>query len=237
MTDQVSATIQKRIDDNWQAVCDQVDAACCSAGRSREDVTIVGVTKYVDAAMTQALVRAGCHDLGENRPQVLWQKAEALADPSIRWHLIGHLQRNKSRRTVPLLHRLHSVDSLRLAQTVSENSAELGQSTSCLLEINVSGDQQKHGFDPTQIDQILPALIALPALKIVGLMGMASFDRPDHDPAVDFAALAALRDRLTATTGLPLPELSMGMSGDFEAAIAHGSTCVRIGSRLFEGVR
>ncbi|QDS90481.1 Pyridoxal phosphate homeostasis protein [Rosistilla ulvae] len=237
MTDQVSDSVQARVDANWRSVCDQVANACRAAGRSPDEVTIVGVTKYVDVPLTQALLRAGCRDLGENRPQVLWQKAEAMADRSIRWHLIGHLQRNKSRRTLPLVYRLHSIDTLRLAQTVAQQSGEAGQTTSCLLEVNVSGDEQKHGFRPAEIEKIIADLIALPNLKILGLMGMASFDQPNHDPAIDFASLRALRDRLTVTTGLPLPELSMGMSGDFQAAIAEGSTCVRIGSRLFEGVR
>lgn len=237
VSEQVSAAVQSRVDENWQQVCSDVADACRAAGRDPKSVTIVGVTKYVDSSLTRALVQAGCYDLGENRPQVLWQKAADLADLSIRWHMIGHLQRNKARRTVPLAYRLHSIDTVRLAKEIDQIAADLGQTASGLLEVNVSGDQQKHGFDPQQVEQIVAEVIGLPHLRILGLMGMASFEQPDHDPAIDFAALSSIRDRLTATTGLPLPELSMGMSGDFAAAIAQGATCVRIGSRLFEGVR
>ncbi|MEZ6092283.1 MAG: YggS family pyridoxal phosphate-dependent enzyme [Pirellulaceae bacterium] len=237
MTTIVTPEVQKRIADNWLEVRADIDRACRAAGRDASDVTIVGVTKYVDASLTKALVDAGCTDLGENRPQVLWRKAEDLDDVSIRWHLIGSLQRNKAKRTVPILHRLHSLDSLRLAQTVAEITAMQGSVLPCMLEVNISGDADKHGFDPKILEAELFEIQQLAGLRIDGLMCMASLEHPGNEAAIDFQALRKLRDNLAAKSGLPLTELSMGMSGDFEAAIAEGSTIVRIGSRLFEGVR
>ena len=237
MLTQVSSEVQRRVADNWQHVQDDVAEACRAANRDASEVTIVGVSKYVDASLTKALVDAGCLDLGENRPQLLWEKGDALAAEPIRWHLIGNLQRNKAKRTVPFLHRLHSLDSLRLARTVSDVATAHQIELPCLLEVNVSGDADKHGFVPTAMEKEIAEIQTLPGLRIDGLMCMASLGHVGNEAAIDFEALRGLRDDLAAKTGLPLNALSMGMSGDFEAAIAQGSTIVRIGSRLFEGVR
>jgi len=228
-----------RIRANVAAVRERIAAAAVAAGRSTLDVTLVAVTKYVDAATTQLLVDAGCHDLGEARPQKLWEKAAALAGREIRWHLIGHLQRNKIRRTLPLVHLFHAGDSLRLLTEVDEEAASLSPAkTQVLLEVNVSGDAAKHGFSPSDLPNLFDDLSKLAHLDIRGLMTMTGLDADAAAERRQFAELRTLRDALrSAWSGrFALDELSMGMSGDFEAAIAEGATMVRVGSALFEGI-
>jgi len=223
---------------NWRAACDDVRAATTAAGRDPEEVRIVGVTKYVDAATTAAVLDAGCGDLGEARPQQLVEKSLALADyaPHPRWHLIGSLQRNKVRRTVETADVIHSIDSLKLLHFVDSIAGELKRSPDVLLEVNISGDESKHGFTPDDLLSHSDAFQQVARIRIVGLMGMAGLDADPDLAQRQFASLRELRDRLATGSGLHLPELSMGMSDDFSQAIAEGATIVRIGSKLFEGL-
>lgn len=234
----INGRAAERIARNLAEVRERIAAAAAASGRNVDDVSLVAVTKYVDAATTRLLVEAGCRDLGESRPQSLWDKAAALANCDVRWHMIGHLQRNKVRRTLPLVHLLHSGDSLRLLSEIDAEAAALAAPLSVLLEVNISGDSSKHGFAPTEMEPLLAHLQSLRRLDIRGLMAMAGLEGDAAQARRDFAALRELRDRLrTAWHGrFALDELSMGMSGDFEAAIAEGATIVRIGSALFEGV-
>ena len=227
-----------RIVANLADVQGRIAAAATQAGRRPEAVRLVAVTKYVDADMTRMLVDAGCRDLGEARPQQLWDKAAALADLGIRWHLIGHLQRNKVRRTLPLVHLLHSGDSLRLLEEVDAERASQPAPLPVLLEVNVSGDAAKHGFAPDDVAPLAEALTKLTHLDVRGLMCMAGLEGNAADARREFAALRDLRDRLRREWSgrYTLDELSMGMSGDFEAAVAEGSTLVRVGSALFAGL-
>jgi pyridoxal phosphate enzyme (YggS family) len=223
---------------NLAAVQARIAAAARRAGRSASDVTLVGVTKYVDVATACALFDAGCLDLGESRPQELWEKAAACNRPGVRWHLIGHLQRNKVRRTLPLVTMLHSVDSLRLLAEVERESAALHQRTRVLLEVNISGDATKHGFRPEETGEAMRAAARCDHLELRGLMAMASREGDVSAARDDFRRLRELRDRLRADAGptMLLDELSMGMSGDFEVAVEEGATIVRVGSLLFEGI-
>lgn len=233
----IAETILLRIQDNWQRVVEEVRSAAHAAGRRDEEVTIVGVTKYVDLETTAALVAAGCTDLGESRPQLLCDKAAGLAaSSSVRWHLIGPLQRNKVRRTLQTATVIHSIDNLKLLRYLDVIAGELNAAPQILIEVNISGDASKHGFTPDDLLRDATALCAVRHARPVGLMGMAGLDSDGDQTHREFAALRQLRDRLTQQTGLTLPELSMGMSGDFEAAIAEGATMVRIGSRLFAGL-
>jgi pyridoxal phosphate enzyme (YggS family) len=191
--------------------------------------------------VARALVAAGCRDLAESRPQELWAKAAALGDLAVppRWHLVGHLQRNKVRRTLPLLTLLHSLDSRRLLEALAAEAAAAGRTCAALVEVNLTDDPQRTGATPAEAEALVAAAAGLPAVHVRGLMGMAR--APDGDPAAarhDFARLRELRDRLAATVpgGAGLRELSMGMSGDFEAAILEGATIVRIGSAFVAGL-
>jgi pyridoxal phosphate enzyme (YggS family) len=228
-----------RIAENLHQVQARIAAAAARSGRQSSAIRLVGVTKYVGAEETQALVAAGCLDLGESRPQELWRKATELSDQPVRWHMIGHLQRNKLARTLPLVSLIHSGDSLRLLEAIHADIISRSAAPSpVLLEVNVSGDAAKHGFAPTELEPLGEALAALSGVEPRGLMCMAGREASVDETRREFARLRALRDRLQTAWGerCRLDELSMGMSGDYEAAIEEGATLVRIGSALFEGL-
>jgi PLP dependent protein len=227
----------QRIAENLADVRQRIAAAAGASGRPADAVRLIAVTKYVSDEAARALVEAGCRDLGESRPQELWRKSTALSDLEIRWHMIGHLQRNKIGRTLPLAWMIHSLDSLRLAEALDAAARDAGLRSRALLEVNVSGDASKHGFGPDELLSQWESVAQLPNVEILGLMGMASREGDLPQARRDFANLRQLRDRLRAASNgsLELDELSMGMSGDFEAAIAEGGTMVRIGSALVEG--
>jgi pyridoxal phosphate enzyme (YggS family) len=227
------ATLRARLD----AVEARLRDACRRAGRDRGDVTLVAVTKTVPVEVARALPELGVLDLGENRPQELWRKAEAVPPP-VRWHLIGHLQRNKVGRTLPLLHRVHSVDSPRLLHALEEEAARRQVSLPALLEVNVSREPNKHGLTPEEVADLAPAIAALKHVRVDGLMTMAALEEDPERCRPTFAELRTLRDRLgdRLGPGHPLVHLSMGMSNDFEVAVEEGATLVRLGTVLFEGL-
>ena len=229
--------LAKRIADNLALVRERIAAAAGRSGRSASDVTLVAVTKYVAADVAQAVLAAGCTDLGESRPQELWAKAETVG-PDVRWHLIGHLQRNKVRRTLPLVHLIQSVDSRRLLATLNEEATLAGQQVSVLLEANISGDATKTGLPPAELEPILADAARWPHVAIRGLMGMASGTGGETAAKRDFSRLRTLGEQLSRNlpAGVALDELSMGMSGDYELAVEAGATIVRVGSALFEGL-
>ena len=236
------------IAENLRRVRERIARAAEASGRSPNDVTLVGVTKYVGAAEVAELVAAGCDDVGESRPQELWSKAGELASasgaaPGVRWHLVGHLQRNKVRRTLPLVHLIHSVDSERLLAAIQGEAEALAASgdrtlppVRVLLEVNTSGEAAKHGLAAGDVEPLLAAADRFPRVVISGLMTIAALEGGPDVAARNFASLRELRDQLRprAPDWAPLDELSMGMSGDFEEAIRAGATIVRIGSALWE---
>ena len=230
--------LTQKIARNLADVRARIADAATTSGRSADQITLVAITKYVGEAEIRALVEAGCHLLGENRPQHLWEKAEACADLPIRWHMVGHLQRNKVRRTVPVVEMVQSADSLKLIAAIDRVAAELSCRVPILLEVNVSGEAAKHGFEPGALGPSLAELAGCEHVEVRGLMCMAGFEGGPEAARRDFAALRNLRDRLRA--GCPdcvkLDDLSMGMSGDYEVAVQEGATIVRIGSALYEGV-
>lgn len=230
--------VARRIADNLAQVRRQIAAAAERGGRQADAVRLVAVTKSVPAEIVSVLVQAGCISLGESRPQELWTKAAALANPAIEWHLVGHLQRNKIRRTLPLLTLIHSVDSPRLLAALDEEAAVLGRRVDVLLEVNISGDTTKTGLVPDELEPLLETASDLRHVSIRGLMGMASLEGGLRTARRDFARLRDSRDRLAKNfaPGTSPAELSMGMSGDFEVAIEEGATIVRVGSALFEGI-
>ena len=227
------------------AVDSGLGAACRRAGRARGDVTLVAVTKTAPGEAAAELVGLGACDLGENRPQELRRKA-AVLPPSVRWHLIGHLQRNKIERTLPLVHRIHSVDSLRLLQAASTQeagAAAVSRSVDALLEVNASREGSKQrlfGAGGSRADQRLAAgtVDAGVTSACRGLMTMAAYEEDPQRCRPTFVALRVLRDRLRAAVGAAhsLADLSMGMTNDFEIAVEEGATLVRIGTALFEGL-
>lgn len=225
----LEAELRSRID----AVEGRLRAACGRAGRERSEVTLVAVTKTTTAEIASLLPGLGVLDLGENRPQELWRKAAALPT-TVRWHLIGHLQRNKVERTVPLVHLIHSADSLRLLQALEGQAANVP----VLLEVNASREASKHGFAPEELPGLVDQLAALRHVQIRGLMTMAAFEEDPERCRPTFALLRGLRDRLQTALGDAhrLEHLSMGMTNDYEVAVEEGATLVRIGTALFDGL-
>jgi pyridoxal phosphate enzyme (YggS family) len=228
------AESRQRIADNLAAVEERLNAACRRAGRTRSDVLLVAVTKLVSAEVAALLPELGVRDLGESRPQELWRKAALVT--GVRWHLVGHLQRNKIERTLPLVERIHSVDSRRLLTALEEACRQAGRTLPVLLEVNASGEASKHGFAPQEVPGLAAPLAEQQHLRVEGLMTMAAQEADPERTRPTFAALRELRDRLAAALGRPLPHLSMGMSNDFEIAVEEGATLVRLGTVLFEGI-
>jgi len=227
--------------ENWQNVIERVHKACDQAGRDPISVRVVGVTKYVDMARTIALYDAGCRDLGESRPQALWEKAAACdaGDQTAQWHLIGHLQRNKVVKTISYNPVVHTIDSVRLAEAISRAAVDSSSVCEGLIEVNLSEDAGRSGLLPDSLLDRASQILELPGVCIRGLMGMASHPEVGRNPRQEFAHLRELRDTLNERfpDAGGLLELSMGMSGDFEDAIYEGSTMIRIGSALFQGLR
>ncbi|MBM4094958.1 MAG: YggS family pyridoxal phosphate-dependent enzyme [Planctomycetes bacterium] len=230
--------MQRTIAENLAGVRGRIAEAARRAGRQADEVTLVAVTKYVGAEAARALVSLGCQDLGESRPQTLWPKAESLRGSPVRWHMIGHLQRNKVKRTLPLVDCIHSADSVRLLDTLEEEARNLDRAIRVLLEVNVSGDVEKHGFARDEVFALAPRLADWPHVEIRGLMAMSGRWSGPEAARSEFARLRHLRDAMRANgpAHIDLGCLSMGMSDDFELAVEEGATLVRIGSALFEGV-
>lgn len=229
-----------KLDENLQRVRERIARAESAAGRPAGSVTLVAVTKRTPPEWARHLAGIGQVDLGENYPQELWSKAADLADlPQVRWHAIGHLQTNKLKRTLPIVSMIHAVDSLKLLEELAAQKPAATQLERICLQVNLSGEASKHGWSAETIrpdfDRI-SQIIEYSGLPVTGLMTMAALGTDDESARPTFAALRQLRDDLSRDSGLTLTDLSMGMSGDFEAAIAEGATHVRIGALLFEGM-
>jgi PLP dependent protein len=217
------------IAERWRSVRARVDAACERAGRAPEEVTIVAVSKTHPAEAVRAAAAAGATDFGENYAQELVGKRADCGD--VRWHFIGRLQRNKAKLVAGQVALVHAVDAVELAAELAKRAAGVVQPI--LLAVNVAGEVTKGGADAGETLALARALGAVTGIRLDGLMTMPP---PSDDPEASrpvFAALRTLRDQLQQDLGQPLPVLSMGMSGDFEVAIACGATHVRIGTAIF----
>jgi len=194
-------------------------------------VRIVAVTKTHGPAAVRAALAAGLEDVGENRVQEALAKQEQLQDLPVRWHLIGSLQRNKARHAAGRFALIHSLDRTELADELARRIPG-GGTQAVLVEVNCSGEPQKGGVEPASLAALLERIRSLPALELRGLMTMAPLTSDESAQRAAFARLRAARDRMEAA-GYALPELSMGMSGDFPAAVEEGATMVRLGTLLF----
>jgi PLP dependent protein len=220
------------IAENLSQIRDRITTATQRAGRAADSVRLLAVSKTFPAEDVAAAVVAGQRLFGENRVQELQAKVPALPG-DLEWHLIGHLQSNKVRKVLPLVRMIHSVSSLDLAKDISRISGELGLCPQVCLEVNVGAEGSKQGFGPEQLLAELETLCALPHLQIQGLMCIPPFELEPEATRPYFSRLRELRDECASRCGLALPTLSMGMSHDFEIAIAEGATIVRVGSALF----
>ena len=236
------------IADNIKRVQDRVNAACAKAQRDPSEITLIAVSKQKSVADIVSAAEAGLQHIGENRVEECAGKiapVQAAAPGALTWHMVGHVQSRKAKQVLQLFDIVQSLDSLRLAKRFSRLAGESDLRLRALLEINVSGEASKHGFagynwyqDSAVRDRLwrdLGELFELPNLEIGGLMTMAPFQAQETTIRRVFADLAGLRDELQNSLAVSLPELSMGMTDDFELAIAEGATMIRIGRALFGG--
>ena len=202
------------------------------SGRAPDAVRLIGVVKTVQPDAVREAIQSGLRDLGENRVQEAEGKVAAVGREAATWHLIGHLQRNKVARALDLFDCVHSVDSLDLATALSRRIVA-PRRLPVLLEVNVSGEASKFGVKPQDLEGLLAAVLPLPGIEVRGLMTVGPVVEWPEGARPAFAALRELRDHAARACGVPLPELSMGMSGDYEVAVEEGSTMVRVGTAIF----
>lgn len=213
------------------AVEARIAQACARAGRARGEVVLLGVAKTQPEAAVLEAYQAGVRAFGENYVQELEAHAQALAaHADVAWHLIGHLQSNKAKKAAERATLIHTVDTTKLARALGQATHGRASPLGVLVEVNLGGEASKHGAAPDSVEAVLAEVRAHPGLEARGLMCIPP---PDDAPRRWFVALRQLAERLRGPTGLVLPELSMGMSGDFEVAIEEGATFVRVGTALF----
>lgn len=219
--------------ENIAWVLERIAAASRRSGRRPEDITLVAVTKTVPVERIQEAVDCGLQDLGENRVQELLAKQPHIA--GVKWHLIGHLQRNKVRQVWDRVTLIHSVDSLELAREIDKRATTAGRRVDILLEVNVAGEESKFGLTPEAVLPMVREVTGLPGVHICGLMTVAPLVADPEEVRPVFQRLAALRREVDALhlPGVDMTYLSMGMTNDFEVAIEAGANMVRIGSAIF----
>lgn len=218
--------------ENADLVRQQVETARNKANR-QDQVNVIAVTKYVDVATTEALVKTGIQHIGENRVDKFIEKYQALKEYNLTWHLIGSLQRRKVKDVINLVDYFHALDSVKLAQEIQKRAEH---PIKCFLQVNISGEESKHGFAPDELDDVLAEIAQLDKIEIVGLMTMAPFEASQEELQDIFSKTHQLQKQLEKKQlkNMPFSELSMGMSRDFEVAIANGATYVRIGTSFFK---
>ena len=226
--------MSETIAQNLERVHAEIAAAAAKAGRAPEDVTLVAISKKQDAEKIHAAEQAGQQLFGESRVQETRGKLPLLS-ARLRWHFIGTLQKNKIRQALPLFELFHSVDSRALAEDMQRIAEEEGARPRILLQVNVAGEASKHGFAPEELRRELETVLSLGRLTLEGLMTIPPFAPEAEASRRYFAALRELRDASETEFAVKLPQLSMGMSGDFAVAIEEGATLVRVGTAIFGG--
>lgn len=228
-----SETAKMTIQQNKKTIFSAVDQACQKAGRRREEVEIVAVTKYVDSSIAKELIDAGVTHLAENRVDKFLEKYHTLSKEKITWHLIGNLQRRKVKDVINYVDVFHALDSVKLAREIQKRA---NHPIDCLLEVNFSGEESKHGFAPDQVDQAIEELRGLDRIRLIGVMTMAPIDADTETLDRLFGQAKLLQESLQERKipQMPFTELSMGMSRDYPEAIANGATMVRIGTAFFK---
>lgn len=218
---------------NTELVFQQIADASQKANRNLDAVSVIAVTKYVDVQTAEALLPLGIHHIGENRVDKFLEKYQALKDYSVTWHLIGTLQRRKVKEVIPYVDYFHALDSLKLAQEIQKRTDHV---IKCFLQVNISGEESKHGFSKEELLELLPELAKLDQIEYVGLMTMAPFEADSDELKEIFKDTQALQAEIREKQipNMPMTELSMGMSRDFKEAIQFGSTFVRIGTAFFK---
>lgn len=222
----------KEFEANVTGVRERIRAACSSSGRSNDEVTLLPVTKNHPVDAVQYAARVGLFAVGENRVQEAHYKKDSYPG-EMRWELIGHLQSNKAKQAVELFDRIQSVDSLKLLRRLDRYAAESGKALPVLIQCNTGEDPNKYGFAAEAMDEAVDAALGVKSLQLDGLMTIAPLDDDPDAAKAAFEKLRDLRDALSERFGCRMKELSMGMTGDLEQAIAAGSTQIRVGTALY----
>lgn len=222
------------IQENIRSVQEKIKAACEVSNRNPDDVTLIAVSKTKPVCMLQEAYDCGCRDFGENKVQELVEKWEVLPK-DIRWHMIGHLQRNKVKYIVDKVYLIHSVDSFRLAQEISKEAAKKGITVSILIEINVAAEESKFGTTCEEASQLVEEIAGLPNLIIKGLMTIAPYVENAEENRQYFEKLRQIYVDIKQKNidNVYMEVLSMGMTGDYEVAVGEGATYVRVGTGIF----
>ena len=223
------------IADRLAEVRERIGAAARSAGRDPSSVRLIAVSKTFPLDLIREAYAAGHRDFGENRVQEALEKADASPDLSIAWHLLGHLQTNKARRAAGTFHTVHPIDSADLLRKIAAAAVEAGTSPELLIQVDLAGEETKHGVPPAAVPALFDAASGLHAARVVGVMTLPPYPENPEDSRPWFRQLRELREEWRAA-GVPaamLRELSMGMSGDYEVAIQEGATIVRVGTAIF----
>lgn len=219
---------------NLERLRQSINDTCRSAERRPEDITLVAVTKTFPAEIIELAISAGVGIIGENRVQEALEKYP-LIGPKVQWHLIGHLQSNKTKKAVEIFSLIHSVDSVDLAREVGHRAVQSGKIQEVLLEVNTSGELQKYGFDPGEVFKDLGKIKDIEGIKVLGLMTVGPLTDDTDKVRSSFRMLKKIFDeiKLQAIPNIEMKHLSMGMSGDYRVAIEEGSTMIRVGSAIF----
>lgn len=219
---------------NYDLVINNIETSCKKAGRSPEEVTLIAVSKTKPVTMLQEIYNHGCRDFGENKVQELLDKYEVLPK-DIKWHMIGHLQRNKVKYIVDKVSLIHSVDSLRLAEEISKEALKKHAEVNILVEVNVANEETKFGTTSLEAIELVKAISGLPGIHVKGLMTIAPYVEDAEKNRQYFAQLKQLSvDIITKNIdNVSMDILSMGMSGDYEVAVEEGATYVRVGTGIF----
>ena len=225
------------IQENIKAVEDRIAAECQKAGRDPEDVTLIAVSKTKPVEMLREAYEYGCRDFGENKVQELLDKYEEMPR-DIRWHMIGHLQRNKVKYIVDKVYLIHSVDSLRLAEEISKEAVKKNVCVNILVEVNVANEETKFGTTCEEVKQLVQDIAKLPNICVKGLMTIAPFVENAEKNRPFFSNLKKISVDIMDENidNITMENLSMGMTGDYAVAVSEGATCVRVGTGIF-GVR
>lgn len=222
------------IKENLAEVEERIRNACKKSGRSRDDVTLIAVSKTKPVSMIQEVMEEGIIDFGENKPQEMKEKYESLPK-NLRWHMIGHLQRNKVKYVVPRACLIHSVDSLRLAEEISSQAVRDELTVPILIEVNVAEEDTKYGVTVPETEALIRQIAPLPGLAVRGLMTIAPFveNAEDNRPVFEKLRKLAVDIKSKSIDNVTMCELSMGMTGDYQVAIEEGATMVRVGTGIF----
>ncbi|MGN0171279.1 MAG: YggS family pyridoxal phosphate-dependent enzyme [Acutalibacteraceae bacterium] len=235
MTEKSFTDEQKQVIRQYEAVCERLEKACLSAGRKREEVTLIGVTKTVSPDLINAAIAAGLSDIGENRVQEYLSKKDSLNLNGVKTHLIGHLQTNKVKQIVGTVDMIQSVDSVRLAAVIDKASFEKGIVTPVLMEVNIGSEESKSGVSAEETEQLLTEIAEFSHISVRGLMTVPPISENEAKKRYYFSKMRELFIDIRSKNidNISMDILSMGMSNDFESAVAEGATMVRVGTAIF----